>query len=688
MLQDVSDHDRLNSWKEIAAYVGRDVRTVIRWEQRAGLPVYRIPVGQRQAVHAYRSEIDAWMRSGGSTSALATEAFDPSIPHGKGIAAAETSRQTGWAIPRARKASWLRLPSHLWVWLPAAVLIALSGLIIHSLTAHRGLEFTEVTQITSDGNNKQGLVTDGKTLYFAEERDARTELASVSVHGGPIHFISTPLVNAVPRDLSPDGRDLLVLGWEGDEQERPLWVVPVDGRAPRRLGAILCHSAAWSPDGRHIAFAYENSIYLTNESATAVQQLHTFSLVPILLRWTPDGSGLRFALLDSSAKSRLWQLTLEGGSQPVVSSLVPLHIAVDECCNSISAVDRSGDSFLGGVGTFGDQILLVSPQRGLHHAGFSLRKMNRMVDQATTLALDPDGTRLFVLSDSAATANPSPISWTTLISFDPASRNFRPYLPGISAHDLNFSRDGKQLAWVGPADQTVWIGRADGSDSRRIPVADIDNELPRWSPDGRRVAFMAKYAELPWRIFIFSVDSGRVEEASSGTDSQGAPTWSPDGKWVAYGNVQCEETASCAIHKIEMSTGREFTIPGSEGLETARWSPDGRFIAALQPEDHEIYLFNVRTQDWKKLAGKVNGSSLEWSPDSRYLYASNPNGDKPGVLRFSLRDNSVVSAVDFSGLTRWTGRINPWFALAPDNSIILLRKQEPREIYALALREK
>ena len=51
--------DRLDSWKEIAAYVGRDVRTVIRWEQKGGLPVYRIPVGQRQAVYELKHEIDA-----------------------------------------------------------------------------------------------------------------------------------------------------------------------------------------------------------------------------------------------------------------------------------------------------------------------------------------------------------------------------------------------------------------------------------------------------------------------------------------------------------------------------------------------------------------------------------------------------------------------------------------------------
>lgn len=53
---------RLDSWKEIAAYLGRNERTAIRWE-RKGLPVHRVPGGQRQPVFAYAQEIDAWLVS-------------------------------------------------------------------------------------------------------------------------------------------------------------------------------------------------------------------------------------------------------------------------------------------------------------------------------------------------------------------------------------------------------------------------------------------------------------------------------------------------------------------------------------------------------------------------------------------------------------------------------------------------
>jgi len=53
--------ERFDSWKEIARYLGRDLRTVRRWEQDKGLPVHRVPGGERRAVFAYRAEIDAWL---------------------------------------------------------------------------------------------------------------------------------------------------------------------------------------------------------------------------------------------------------------------------------------------------------------------------------------------------------------------------------------------------------------------------------------------------------------------------------------------------------------------------------------------------------------------------------------------------------------------------------------------------
>ncbi len=54
--------DRLESWKEVATYLGKDVSTVQRWEKRARLPVHRHAEGSVLNVYAYRAELDAWRR--------------------------------------------------------------------------------------------------------------------------------------------------------------------------------------------------------------------------------------------------------------------------------------------------------------------------------------------------------------------------------------------------------------------------------------------------------------------------------------------------------------------------------------------------------------------------------------------------------------------------------------------------
>lgn len=77
---DTPNRPRLDSWKDIARYLGRDVSTVFRWERDRGLPVHRVPGGKLSRVFAYREELDEWLAQSeielaphpGETSSLAT----------------------------------------------------------------------------------------------------------------------------------------------------------------------------------------------------------------------------------------------------------------------------------------------------------------------------------------------------------------------------------------------------------------------------------------------------------------------------------------------------------------------------------------------------------------------------------------------------------------------------------------
>jgi dipeptidyl aminopeptidase/acylaminoacyl peptidase len=156
---------------------------------------------------------------------------------------------------------------------------------------------------------------------------------------------------------------------------------------------------------------------------------------------------------------------------------------------------------------------------------------------------------------------------------------------------------------------------------------------------------------------------------------------------LIYGNVDCQEIGTCAIHKIEVSTGRITMVPGSEGKGTARWSPDGRFVAALYPERQQVHLLDLAKGRWRMLAAGVNGDDLSWAADSRYVYASRPTGDKPEVLRISVTDGKMEPAVDLSDFGKMAGKVGTWFALTPEGSIIFMRSLDQSDVYSLHYHE-
>jgi Tol biopolymer transport system component len=667
---------RLDSWKAIATYFGKDVRTVIRWEQRRGLPVHRVPGGGRQSVFAYLGEIEAWLRSGAG---LQTELRLAGEVTNGGLLRSEQSSQSASDTREGSSGVRRRWPTPRYVGIALALaLVGIAITLIPSLNARNSIRITGETQLTDDNTAKTGLVTDGDRIYFGEVREGRMLLSEISVHSGTIRQIPTSFTNAEPEDISADGRRLLVLAWDADvQEERALWIVPVDGTATSRVGQVFCHSAAWSPNGQRIVFAVGSTIYLTTDSGTTIAPIHTFSAVPAELRWSLDGARLQFQLQDRGTGGvSFWEIALGGMNHTELASLVPLHATAGAVQYSSKIIDRDDRDFLGSGEGFERQILLLGRSGRLWQPGFELRVVARAINFTDGLATDTRLRKIFLLRGSGDIKE---LEW-----FDRHSREFRPYLPGVSGDFVDYSRDGRWIAYVKCPEKTLWISQTDGEHARRIttPVFE-DLELPRWSPDGTKIAFMAKESDKPYRIYVTSVESGGVRSVSEGLDNQGAPTWSSDGKWLAYGNVRCQEAGTCAIHRIELASGKDFTLTGSEGLETARWSPNGKFIAALQPERHEVYVFDLSTLKWRKLAEGINGNDLTWSGDSRSLYASRTVGDKPEIVQIQLVDRKLDSIVDLSDFGKLTGRVSTWFTVAPDKSIIFLRETRTDEIYAL-----
>src|SRR5215208_144606 len=93
------DEPRLDSWKEIASYLGRGIRTVQRWEREEGLPVHRLDHAKRGSVYASRRELTAWWESRRRPDAAAASTSGagpvaPRAPHSERVTT--TSAATFW----------------------------------------------------------------------------------------------------------------------------------------------------------------------------------------------------------------------------------------------------------------------------------------------------------------------------------------------------------------------------------------------------------------------------------------------------------------------------------------------------------------------------------------------------------------------------------------------------------------
>ena len=654
--------DRLDGWEAISHYLGWHPRTVIRWEKQKGLPVHRVAGGKRQPVYAYRHEIDQWFQIAGGTNQ--SKACGPAVLEPESSAGAPSS-----LVPRRRISRFFAQAV-----VAAAILVAL--VIGWRLAMRPMIQVTEVAQLTSNGTTKRNLVTDGKQLYFSEKAEGEEVLSTMAVSGGPIRQIAQSIPSPEAQGLSPDGKLLLVLSHRGHEEEHPLWIVPTAGDKPYPISGISGQAASWSPNGKWIAYASGSKVYLVLPDSRQSHEVSQLRDIPRTLRWSADGKHLLILARKMPAwTTSLWQLNVDDNSN--APGTASLRLLMDDCCRE-DILARDGDAYFAVPveSMAGQHFLYLRSRQWWGRWSLQVTDLGTRLRKIDGIAADTSSRRLFVLSSDPLHGE--------LVRYDRASQSFAMLLPGIAATFVDYAKRTGRITFVKPPDNALWLSRVDGSEAKQLSPAGMNVELPRWSPNGKSIAFMGKTGALPWRIFIVGAMGGLPKEASEGNDNQGAPTWSPDGKSLAYGGVHCQEEHTCAIHRIDMESGRITTIPGSQGLGTARWSPDGRYIAALNPVRAELHVFDVGRQKWRRLAEGINGNDLNWSSDSRNLYANTSVTGKAQILRIPTEGGSAEVVVNLDSLSKSVGYLGNWFSLTPDDSIMLNRWLDGSEIYALS----
>jgi len=588
-----------------------------------------------------------------------------------GRAAAQASAPIA-AKPPARWRKWAVIAA-----VPVAVIAAL---LIWKLKPSSD-ELPKVTSyipITTDGNAKAvgvydtqpqrtlrlSLVTDGLRLYFPAMVSGQLVLNQVSCTGGETVTLPAPFRSAILMDISPNRAELLVADLTPDWLASPLWALPVVGGSPRRLGDVQAHAAAWSPNGRQIVFANGSDLFVANNDGTGSHKLVTVAGRAYWPRWSPDGSRLRFTILESQTNATsLWEVNADGAN---LHPLLPgWNKPAAECCGNWTA---DGKHFVfQATRNQTASIWSLSEQAGREPAQLTIGPINFRAPVPS-----PDGRRLYAVGE---------MKRGELIRYDKRTEQWVSYLPGISARLVSFSKDGEWITYSSYPDGNLWRSRVDGSQRLQLSFPPMQIYGPRWSPDGKSIAFTAALPGKPYKIHLVSADGAAPQQLMPEERVERDPVWSPNGDTLAF----CigSNAATDTINLLDLRTRQVSLLPGSEGKFSPRWSPDGRYLAALSFDSQKLLLFDFTTRQWTELAS-MPLSYPQWSRDGKYIYF----GSYPFVRRIRISDRKIE---------QWAGlkelRITPapsgsirWIGLAPDDSPIMMRDVGAQDIYALEWR--
>ena len=168
--------------------------------------------------------------------------------------------------------------------------------------------------------------------------------------------------------------------------------------------------------------------------------------------------------------------------------------------------------------------------------------------------------------------------------FNQKTQQFEPYMSGISAEGLDFSRDGQWVTYTSYPEGSLWRSKADGSERLQLTFPPMQALLPRWSPDEKQIAFTAKLPSKRAKNYLVSAEGGAPQPLLPGEQEEGDPNWSPDGTSLSSGLLLIAGNRASftpTVNILDLRTHKVSVVPGSEGLFSPHWSPDGRYIAAM-----------------------------------------------------------------------------------------------------------
>ena len=566
--------DRLDSWKEIATYLKRDVTTVQRWEKREGMPVHRHLHDKTGSVYASRAELDAWTRS---------RKLSPAQENGSTAIPIEAALPTSLVAKERLLRRWPFV-------LPLVIALAAlaMGLILWLQRNDRfwrnpiaDAHFQTVTEF--DGSEQSAAISrDGHIIAFLSDRDGPLDVWVTEVGSGEFHNLTH---GKVPGMGNPSIRCLgfsldgsLVTFWfrhPGDSNEGGIgtWAVPILGGEPRPYLEGVAEFD-WSHDGSRLAYHTPgpgDPLFVSSGGRlpgdksifSAPAGLH--SHFPL---WAPDEAFLYFVQGELPDKLNIWRIRPTGGAAERVTSQAA-HVSYPVFLNRRTLVYLASDADGSGPWLYG-----LDTNHRIPH------RLTPGLERYTSLSASADGLRLV-----ATLSNPQRTLWRLPLP----SPNDAALTPVSSPEQISLSTGNGSSPRLGP-DYLLYVSETGTGSSIWKLAKGAATEVwsgqgarifggPSIAPDGGAIAFSI---EQHGHTLMYTVrsDGTNARILSDSLHLKGDPAWARDGRSIT---TAADDHGLPHLYRVPIDGGHPVTFIHDYSVDPV-WEPDGRFVVYSGPD--------------------------------------------------------------------------------------------------------